>query len=76
MKIWHISDTHSNEQLLPIPENVDMVIHSGDASNYREVDRNKFEIFDFLDWYESLNVGIKILGAAIVTGKQIGRAHV
>ena len=33
MKIWHISDTHTFHGLLDIPENIDMVIHSGDATN-------------------------------------------
>ena len=37
MKIWHISDTHTYHGLLDIPENIDMVIHSGDATNPKDL---------------------------------------
>jgi 3',5'-cyclic AMP phosphodiesterase CpdA len=36
MKIWHISDTHTFHKLLTRPEDVDMVIFSGDCSNPRD----------------------------------------
>lgn len=61
MKIWHISDTHSYHGLLEIPDNIDMIIHSGDFSNYKDFYKNKPETLDFLEWYSSLNIKYKIL---------------
>lgn len=61
MRIWHISDTHGFEYLLNIPENIDMVIHSGDFSNYYDAYSNFPEAMKFLFWYENLNVKYKIL---------------
>ena len=63
MKIWHISDTHSYHHLLEIPEGIDMVIHSGDASNYRDMYRNEPEFQDFLYWYQRLPIKYKIFVA-------------
>jgi Icc-related predicted phosphoesterase len=60
-KIWHISDTHSYHDLLTVPENIDIVIHSGDFSNWSVVYRNEPEAKDFLKWYSSLSIPIKIL---------------
>jgi Icc-related predicted phosphoesterase len=53
MKIWHISDTHGFHGDLVIPQ-VDLVIHSGDCSNYRNPVLNKNEVLDFLEWYGEL----------------------
>ena len=39
MKIWHVSDSHCLHSGL-IPEDVDMVIHSGDCANSRDVAKN------------------------------------
>jgi len=61
MKIWHISDTHGYHNLLVIPEDIDLVIHSGDFSNYRDPYKNEPEALNFLHWYSSLNVKHKIL---------------
>ena len=61
MKIWHISDTHSFHKLLSIPDDVDMVIHSCDFSNYRDVFENGVETKDFLNWYAALPIKNKIL---------------
>ncbi len=63
MKIWHISDTHTFHGLLTIPENIDMVIHSGDATNPREPLPNKIEIENFIEWYKSLPIKYKIFVA-------------
>lgn len=60
MKIWHISDTHGYHDMVPIPKDVDMVIHSGDASNYREPFKNEPEMRQFLTWYEALPIKHKI----------------
>jgi Icc-related predicted phosphoesterase len=61
MKIWHISDTHSFHKLLTIPEGIDMVIHSGDFSNYKEYYKNEPEMQDFMVWYAALPIKYKIL---------------
>lgn len=60
MKIWHISDTHGYHDLLEIPK-VNMVIHSGDASNQRLPHLNIFEYMKFLKWFGSLNIKYKII---------------
>lgn len=60
MKIWHISDTHGYHGLLKIPEGIDMVIHSGDASNYREPYKNEQEMRNFIYWFSSLPIKHKV----------------
>lgn len=60
MKIWFISDTHGNHDKLEIPEGIDLVVHSGDATNYWDVYRNEPEFFSFLDWYDNLKIPNKI----------------
>ena len=61
MNILHISDTHSYHRLLNIPNDIDMIIHSGDFSNYRDFYKNEPETRDFLKWYSNLNIKYKIL---------------
>jgi Icc-related predicted phosphoesterase len=61
MDIWHIGDTHSYHNLLEIPENIDLVIHSGDFSNYYELYTNEIETRDFLNWYACLPIKHKVL---------------
>ena len=63
MKIWHISDTHTFHELLKVPENIDMVIFSGDCSNPRDPYNNEPEVRKFIDWYSSLNIKWKIFVA-------------
>jgi Icc-related predicted phosphoesterase len=63
MKIWHISDTHGYHDLLSVPSGVDLVIHSGDAANYRDPYRNEHEYRTFLIWLESLPIRYKIVVA-------------
>lgn len=60
MRIWHISDTHGYHNLLSIPKYVDTVIHSGDASNYRDVIRNEIEMYNFIQWYSGIDIPNKI----------------
>lgn len=57
--IWHISDTHTYHELLQVPE-VDIVIHSGDATIPRDKYQNEREMFDFLNWYSTLLIGYKV----------------
>lgn len=60
MNIWHISDTHGYHNLLNIPNDVDMVIHSGDASNNRNPHINYEEFMEFMDWFSALPIKYKI----------------
>lgn len=62
-KIWHISDTHSFHNLLVVPKDIDIVIHSGDFSNYRDLYKNEIETKDFITWYSNLDIKYKILVA-------------
>lgn len=61
MKIWHISDTHAAHHQLIIPHNVDMVIHSGDCTNYRDKVRNSVELWPFIEWFKGLPIKHKVL---------------
>lgn len=60
VKIWHISDTHGFHRELVVPGDIDIVIHSGDAGNYRNAHMNNNEILDFAGWYSSLNIPHKV----------------
>jgi len=62
-KILHISDTHSYHTLLTIPEDIDIIIHSGDFSNYYNLVYNTPEAIDFIQWYGSLEIKYKVLVA-------------
>ena len=63
MRIWHISDTHTFHNLLEVPTDIDMVIHSGDCSNPRDPYPNEVEVRSFIDWYHSLKIPHKIFVA-------------
>ena len=63
MRIWHISDTHTFHELLEIPEDIDMVIHSGDCSNPRDPYNNEPEVRGFIDWFGGLPIKHKIFVA-------------
>lgn len=63
MRIWHISDSHENHYWLDVPSNIDMVIHSGDATNSRDVYKNEQEFQNFLTWYKQLPIKYKIFVA-------------
>ncbi len=62
MKILHISDTHGFHGTFPDKrfQDIDVVIHSGDCSNYRDPYRNSNEVLDFLEWYKNVPVKHKI----------------
>jgi Icc-related predicted phosphoesterase len=61
IKAWIISDTHANHYQLPIPKDIEMVIHCGDSTNYRNWVQNQPEFEDFFIWWNQLNVKYKIL---------------
>ena len=60
MKIWHVSDTHTLHDRLTLPEGVDVVVHSGDASNRRDPLLNEAELRKFLWWFAALPVKHKL----------------
>jgi Icc-related predicted phosphoesterase len=62
IKILHISDTHGFHKDLPerVFDNIDVVIHSGDCSNWRDPARNLNEVHDFAEWYMTVPVKHKI----------------
>lgn len=61
ISIWHIGDTHGQHKLLSTPSGVDLVIHSGDFSNYYNLEKNLPEAEDFLLWYSSIPIKYKVL---------------
>ena len=63
MKIWHISDTHTYHGLLNTPENIDMVIHSGDATNPKDPYLSEDEMQNFIYWYSLLPIKHKVFVA-------------
>lgn len=65
MKILHISDTHGFHEQFPMIkfDDIDVVIHSGDCSNWRDPYRNESEVRVFIAWYKSVPVKHKIFVA-------------
>jgi Icc-related predicted phosphoesterase len=61
MKIFLISDTHAMHDQLIIPEGIDMIIHAGDSTNYKDLARNNNEFLSFIEWFDSLDIKHKIL---------------
>jgi Icc-related predicted phosphoesterase len=56
MKILHISDTHAAHQSLKLNlQGIDVLVHTGDATNYWNSVFNEKEFYDFLEWYSSLD---------------------
>lgn len=60
MKIWHISDTHGYHEMLDVPQGIDLVIHSGDASNLKSPFLNENEFLSFWSWFEKLPIKYKV----------------
>lgn len=62
MNLLHISDTHSFHNLIDTKdfEKYDIVVHSGDCSNYRDRYKNEQEVRDFIGWYSTLPIKYKI----------------
>lgn len=61
MKIQLTSDTHGHHNQLVIEEDVDMIIHAGDSTNYFDPTMNHKEFHDFITWWELLDVKYKLL---------------
>jgi len=62
MKILHISDTHGFHSSFPNErfKDIDVVVHSGDCSNWLDPYRNEPEVRNFIDWYKDVPVKHKI----------------
>jgi len=60
MKIWHISDTHGYHEWFKVPENIDVVVHSGDATNSKNSIKNMKKMKAFLDWFSKLPIEHKV----------------
>ena len=60
LKIWHISDTHTYHDLLTVPKDCDMVIHSGDGADVVEWWNNEPEMRKFITWFDMLPMKHKI----------------
>lgn len=60
MRIWHISDTHGLHDQLVVPSDIDVVVHSGDATNSRAGWVNKNEMIRFVEWFAQLAIPQKI----------------
>jgi len=48
-------------ELLTVPKDIDMVIFSGDESNYKEFYKNEPECKDFIEWFGNLDIKYKIM---------------
>lgn len=60
MRIFHCSDSHSFHREYVIPDNIDVICHTGDATNYRDPYRNHNEFLDFIEWYSDVPITHKI----------------
>jgi len=62
MKLLHISDTHGFHKDFPMErfKDIDVVVHSGDCSNYYSTMWNEPEVRAFIDWYKDVPVKHKI----------------
>lgn len=59
-KLWHLSDSHCMADRLTIPENIDLIVHSGDATNSRDPYTNEKEMWKFIEWYGKISIANKI----------------
>lgn len=60
MKIWLISDTHTQHAELQVPGDVDMVVHCGDEANSHKSKPNLIESRDFFNWFHALDIPHKV----------------
>ena len=65
MKILHISDTHGFHEMFPVNKfkDIDVVVHSGDCSNWKDPYRNEPEVRAFIAWYSAIPIKHKIFVA-------------
>jgi len=81
MRILAISDTHGQHNHFPKDyfREIDVIIHAGDTTNYKDVYRNEAEFWDFYNWFIEIPVKYKILVAgnhdAFLFHKRISKAE-
>lgn len=63
IRIFAVGCSHAYHEQIKVPENVDIMIHTGDESNYRDWFRNEQECIKFLKWYGSQKATHKIFVA-------------
>lgn len=63
MKTLLISDTHGHHRQLGIPFGIDMIVHSGDCTNYHDSIKNEIEFNEFVDWFANLDIKHKVMCA-------------
>lgn len=61
MKLAHISDSHGFHNHIVLEDNIDIICHTGDIANNRNLAINSNEVINFIDWYSSLNIKYKLL---------------
>lgn len=61
MKVQLISDTHGYHKYVNVDASVDMIVHSGDSTNYYDLIKNEIEFRDFIDWFSKLPIKHKVL---------------
>lgn len=59
-RIWQISDTHGKHEQLIIPEDIDIVIHSGDGGSYKNPDYCEPDLRACLTWLSNLPAPYKV----------------
>jgi Icc-related predicted phosphoesterase len=60
LKVHHISDTHQHHDMLELPKGIDILIHSGDHGNYKDLARNSNEVLKSIQWLARQDVKHKI----------------
>ncbi len=68
MKLITLSDTHGHHgeitpdiyKLLTDHPDIDLIIHAGDGSNSKDLALNSGQLHEFLEWYQSLPIKVKI----------------
>jgi len=63
IRCWHVSDTHMNHDQLVVPDNIDIMFHTGDATNWRDPYRNEYEMRKFLTWFNNISIPSKVFVA-------------
>lgn len=63
LKVFCIGCTHTLHDQIIIPDGVDIMIHTGDATNVKSPIMNVDEMKNFLEWYSLVNVKYKIFVA-------------
>lgn len=61
MKVQLISDTHGKHHEMSIDTSCDVIVHSGDSTNYYDWYKNEIEFMDFINWFGALPIKHKIL---------------